>query len=143
VQKLFGLSSLQPGQHYSSSRLAYIPLEIVSVTAEEKGAINMLQTDKVRKITALCCCQCHRRLRWTRSASLPLRTESRLNRSCCYIHQQGWSLQLLVSFQLLSLCSPSHLSSPLPCSVPLCILPAQKSFWSTGSGQNHEIVFKM
>ena len=47
VQKLFGLSSLAPGQQYSSTRLAYVPLELLRVTAEEKAALNALQPGKV------------------------------------------------------------------------------------------------
>lgn len=64
LAKLFGTAALDPGVQYSSTRLAYIPLELLRVTAEEKAALNALQ-------------------------------------------------------------------------------PGKKSYWSTGSGQNHELVFKM
>jgi len=64
IQKLFGKSALAAGQAYSSTRLAYIPLELLRVTAEERSALNVLQ-------------------------------------------------------------------------------PGKKSYWSTGSGQNHELVFKI
>lgn len=64
VQKLFGLAQATQGQQYASSRLAYIPIELLRCTAEERPAANLLQ-------------------------------------------------------------------------------PGRKSYWSTASGQNHELVFKM
>ncbi len=46
VQKLFG-KSVGTNEPYSSTRLAYIPLELLRVTAEEKSALNALQPGKV------------------------------------------------------------------------------------------------
>ena len=47
VNKLFELAKVTQGQQYSSSRLAYIPLEILRTTAEDKPAKNLLQPGKV------------------------------------------------------------------------------------------------
>jgi hypothetical protein len=43
---MFGLNMLPEGQPYSSTRLAYIPLELLRVTAENTAALNVLQPGK-------------------------------------------------------------------------------------------------